>query len=319
MVKYSLKRILLMFVTLFIVIFICFVLLRSIYIKPACLPASMGGNCEAIYAWEEAMGYNKPIMVQFGIYISKLFQGDFGIGLNMYQMKKVTDVVGEKLPATVAVNLYTMIFAIPIGLLLGTFAALKKNKWQDQLISVLVMLTISVPSYVYCFIVFYFFCFKWKIFPMSLPAGTDFFSFSKFVAMIPACICLGLGTIAGLTRYTRAELTEVLTSEYMLLARAKGLTRRQATFRHAFRNSMVPVFPMILGEVIGVLGGSLIVENFFGIPGVGSLYIDSISKRDTNFYMFLNIFYVSIGLVAGLVVDLSYGLIDPRIRMGAKK
>ena len=136
--------------------------------------------------------------------------------------------------------------------------------------------------------------------------------------MIPAILALSFGTIAGLTRYTRAELSEVLTSDYMLLARTKGLSRRQATIRHAMRNAMVPIFPMILGEFISIMSGSLIIENIFNIAGIGGLYIDSINLLDYNFFMALSAFYTAIGLVAGIIIDLSYGFIDPRIRMGAK-
>jgi ABC-type dipeptide/oligopeptide/nickel transport system permease component len=137
--------------------------------------------------------------------------------------------------------------------------------------------------------------------------------------MIPAVMSLSFGVIAGFTRTTRAELTEVLTSEFMLLARTKGLTKAQTTVRHALRNAMVPIFPSILSEVIAVLGGSMIIENIFAVPGVGSLYVESITRLDYNFFLLLSGFYTMIGLVAGIVVDLSYGFIDPRIRMGSKK
>ena len=151
-----------------------------------------------------------------------------------------------------------------------------------------------------------------------MKSGTDYFSWDMFVSIVPAILSLGLGTIAGLARYTRAELCEVLTQEYMLLARTKGLTRGQATVRHALRNSMVPIFPMIMGEFIGIIGGSLIVEKAFGIPGVGKMYLDSITRLDYNMYMLLNSFYTLIGLVSGIAVDLSYSFVDPRIRMGEK-
>ena len=123
----------------------------------------------------------------------------------------------------------------------------------------------------------------------------------------------------GLTRYTRAELTEVLTSDYLLLARTKGLSRAQTTVRHALRNAMVVILPMIIGEFIGILGGSLIIENIFAIPGIGNLYISSIKVRDYNFFMALTVFYTFIGLASGIIIDISYGFIDPRIRMGSKK
>ena len=151
-----------------------------------------------------------------------------------------------------------------------------------------------------------------------MDAGTDYFTWSMFKSMIPAVLSLSFGSIAGYARGTRAELTEVLTSEFMLLARTKGLTKSQATVRHALRNSMVPIFPSIIGEFISVMSGSLVIEKIFSIPGVGGLYLSAIESKDYDFFMMLTAFYILIGLAAGLVIDLSYGFIDPRIRMGAK-
>jgi ABC-type dipeptide/oligopeptide/nickel transport system permease component len=136
--------------------------------------------------------------------------------------------------------------------------------------------------------------------------------------MLPAVFALSLGSIAGYARFTRAELSEVLTGEFMLLARTKGLTKAQATTRHALRNAMVPIFPSIIGEFVSVLSGSLVIEKIFQIPGVGGLYLNAINSQDYDFFMMLSGFYLLVGLAAGLVIDLSYGVIDPRIRMGAK-
>ena len=161
-------------------------------------------------------------------------------------------------------------------------------------------------------------CFKLGWFKITVIPGTDYFDWEVFKSMIPAVLCLSFGSIAGYTRFTRAELTEVLTSEYMLLARTKGLTKGQATVRHALRNAMVPIFPSIVGEFVSVLSGSLIIENIFSINGVGGLYLDAINAQDYDFFMLLSAFYIFIGLAAAIVIDLSYGFIDPRIRMGAK-
>ena len=139
------------------------------------------------------------------------------------------------------------------------------------------------------------------------------------ISMIAPILALSFGQIAGLTRFTRAELTETLTSDYMLLARTKGLTRAQATSRHALKNAMVPILPMIIGTFIGILGGSMIIEQIFSIPGVGQLYIKSINLFDYDIFMIDTVFYTFIGLLAGIVIDISYGFIDPRIRMGSKK
>ena len=228
-------------------------------------------------------------------------------------------ILGVVLAAALIGMLYSALLAVPVGLMLGIYAALKKNRWQDHLISTSVMILVSVPSYVYAFLIQYFLCYKMKLFPLVMKAGTDYFSKEMFLSMMPAVLSLSLSSSAGYARFTRAELTEVLTSEYLLLARTKGLTRAQTTVRHALRNAMVPIFPSIISEVIAVLGGSLIIENIFVVPGVGELYVRSITALDYNFFLLLSGFYTLIGLTAGIVVDLSYGFIDPRIRMGSKK
>lgn len=317
MYKYVLKRIVLMIFTFFVITTICFILIKMLP-----LPAikEMGRDVELIKARREAMGYNKPIMVQYYRYWKFLLQGSFGLGEQMYSGREVSDVMFSKLPYTVVVNLYSILIAIPLGLLLGIYAALRKNKWQDHFISTLVMIFISVPSYVYAFLVQYFLCYKTGWFPLTAASRetTTFFSATMFKSMVPAIISLGFGTIAGLTRFTRAELSEVLTGDYLLLARTKGLTRSQAIIRHAMRNAMVPILPMILGEFVGILGGSFIIESIFAIPGIGSLFIQSINLRDYNFFMADTVFYTLVSLAAGLVIDLSYGFIDPRIKMGAR-
>lgn len=317
MLKYVIKRLLLMLLTFAIIATMCFVLIKMLP-----LPAikSMGKDVNIILQRREAMGYNKPIMVQYFRYWQHVFHGDFGLGEQLYAGQEVAKIMLDKIPYTITVNLYSFIIAVPLGLLCGIYAALKKNTWQDHFISTLVMVFISVPSFVYGFLVQYILCFKTGWFPLTAASRdvADFISWTMFRSMFPAILSLAFYTIAGLTRFTRAELSEVLTSEYLLLARTKGLTRSQAIVRHAMRNAMVPILPMILSEFIGILGGSLVIEGMFAIPGIGSLYINAISVRDYNFFMAMTFFYTLIGLLAGLVIDLSYGFIDPRIKMGEK-
>ena len=319
MVKYVIKRILLMLMVFLIIISMCFVLVKLLPSKPA---EQFGKDMALIEMRRELLGYNKPLIEQYVIFIQRSLIGmDWGISETLYIGQDVWTKFMEKMPATVTVNLYTMFFSVPLGLMFGIYAALKKNKWQDHVISTAVTIFVSVPSYVYAFLVQYFLCFKWQLFPFQMKAGYDYLSWDTFVSLVPAILSLGFGTIAGLTRYVRAELTEVLTSDFLLLARTKGLSRAQTTVRHALRNAMVPIFPMILGEFIGIMGGSLIIEGIFGIPGVGPLYVNSITTTppDYNFFMLLTAFYTLIGLASGIVIDLSYGFIDPRIRMGSKK
>lgn len=315
--RYILRRLGLMVLTFLIICTLCFVLIKLLP-----LPAikEQGRDAALLLARREAMGYDKPIFTQYLLYWKHVLQGDFGLGEQMYVGQEVGAVLAEKIPYTVTVNLYAMVLSIPLGLVLGIYAALRKNRWQDHLISTAVMVFISVPSYVYAFLVQYFLCYVTGAFPLTAASRSEagLISFPMLHSMFPAVLSLAFGTIAALTRFTRAELSEALTGEYLLLARAKGLHRSHAVLRHALKNAMVPILPMILGEFVGILGGSLIIESIFSIPGVGNLYTGAISVRDYNFFMALTFFYTLIGLISSLVVDLSYGFLDPRIRMGEK-
>lgn len=316
--KYICKRLLLMAFTFLVIITLCFVLVKLL---PNDLVESPGKDIELLKMRREMLGYDKPIMVQYGLFWKYALKGDFGASEILFPGQDVWEVFAQKIPFTVSLNLFSILLSIPLGIGLGIFAALKKNKWQDHVISTGVMIFVSVPSFIYAFLVQYVLYFKlgWTSAVANAVDGAWSGTFIK--SIIPAILSMSFGTIAGFARYTRAELTEVLTSEFMLLARTKGLSKAQATIRHALRNAMVPIFPMILGEFISIMSGSLIIEQIFTIPGVGQLYINSIQSQphpDYNFFMLLNGFYILIGLVAGIIIDISYGIIDPRIRMGAK-
>ena len=318
--KYILKRLGLLVFTFFVIITISFFLIRLL---PQEMP--LEPNLQAlIKARWEALGYNKPIIVQYGIYLRNIFtKFDFGTSWKIALTTPAVEVMGSRILPTVIVNLYSLILSIPVGISLGIYAAIKKNKWQDHLISTVVIIFVSVPSYVYAFLVQYFFYFKLRWVPTNVmyslaDAGGSYFTAKMFSSLILPVLALSFGEIAGLTRFTRAELSETLTSEYMLLARTKGLTRGQATTRHALKNAMVPIFPMLIASFIGILGGSMIIEQIFSIPGVGSLYLMSINQLDYDIFMLETVFYTLIGLTAGIVVDISYGFIDPRIKMGKK-
>lgn len=317
MFKYIMKRLGLMFLTFAIIMLISFILIKLV---PIVIDVSIGQDADLLRIRLEERGYFDPIPVQLFNYIKRIFHGDWGIGVNMpeYRNQPVWDAFVSRLPPTVLINVYSSLFAVPIGLLLGIYAALRKNKWQDHVISTLVMVFVSIPGYVTAFLLQYFICFKLNLFPLTVASGTNWFSWEMFHSMIPPVLAMSFGSIAGYCRFTRAELTEVLTGEYLLLARTKGLTKRQSIFRHALRLAMVPIFPSIIGEFISVLSGSLIIEQIFGIPGVGNLYLMSINTLDYDFFMLLSGFYCLIGLLAGIVIDISYGIIDPRIRVGAK-
>lgn len=320
MSKYIIKRVLLMLLTLFVIVTICFMLIRML---PREMPTKKDQE-QAIKDRWEALGYNEPLLTQYGIYLKGIFtEGDFGTSWYVEFREPAMNVIIKRLPPTIIVNLYSFIISVPIGILFGIYAAIKKNKWQDTFISTATMIFVSVPAFVYAFLLQYFFYFKlgWFDNPTVLSladAGGSWFSGKMLVSMIMPIIALAFGQIASLTRFTRAELTETLTSDYMLLARAKGLTRGQATARHALKNAMVPILPSILGSFIGILGGSFVIEQIFSIPGVGQVYLRSINLFDYDVFMADTIFYTVIGLLSGILTDISYGFLDPRIRMGER-
>ena len=314
---YICKRLALMVLTFLVIATLCFFLIKLLP-----LPAikEQGRDVALLLQRREAMGYGKPIYIQYLLYWKHLLRFDLGLGEQMYVGQEVSRIILDKIPYTVAVNLYAILLAIPIGLGLGIFAALRKNRWQDHAISTAVVLFISVPSYVYAFLVQYLLCYRTGLFPLTAASRQEvaLLSLPMLRSMFPAVVSLAFGTIAALTRFSRAELADAMTEDYMLLARTKGLTRGQMIRRHALRNAMAPIFPMILGEFVGILGGSLIIEGIFSIPGVGSLYTTAITVRDYNFFMALTFFYTLIGLLSSLMVDISYGITDPRIQMGER-
>ncbi len=338
MFKYVTKRLGLMLLTFFIIFTMCFVLIKLLPIPSSIIDRGrqFEGGMVTVFETLKGRGWIEsyeeldngtwvyepvPIHKQYANYLYKvIFEGDFGqiLVVEKFYMKDIWETFVALLPPTILINIYSTLIGVPIGLGLGIWAALKKNKWQDQLINIIIILLISIPSIVLTFLLQYIVCFKLGWFPIQMATSNDYFTWEVFHSMLPAVFALCLGSIAGYARYTRAELTEVLTSEFMLLARSKGLTKAQTVWRHAMRNSMVVIFPSILSEFIGVLSGSLIIERMFSINGVGGLYLLSIEKQDYDLFMFLSGFYTLVSLTAGIVIDISYGFIDPRIRMGAK-
>lgn len=330
MLIYILKRIGLMILTFVAIFFICFVMVRLL---PVNVDSGMK-DPEIFYINMVAQGRmrknangeyeNIPVLEQLGTFLARLFNPStshrWGYSYKIEWLSGPDEVLFKRLPPTIMINIFSMLISTPIGIAIGIYMALRKNKWQDHVLSVLVMLFISVPSFVYAFLLQVLFGYTWAILPpLIADIQYGYFTPEVIASMILPVMSMSFGSIAGFARYTRAELTEVLTSDFMLLARTKGLTKAQATVRHAFRNSLVPIFPMILGEIISVLSGSLIIENIFSVPGVGALYLQSIQTRDYDVFQFVSMFYIAIGLIGTIVVDVSYGIVDPRIRMGGGK
>lgn len=316
--NYILKRVFLIFITAAIIIFLVFVFIKML---PNYHAAVLGVDPELRKILEELEGYNKPILEQFVIWIRNIIEsGSLGRSLN--RTRDVTAILADRIPVSLRLNIVPYLLSIPIGIGLGIWAALKKNKLTDHLISIGVVIFISVPTFVVATLLQYTVVYQleWLDTPF-VASNIDFAEniFRGLASYAMPVVVMTIGSVAGLTRLTRAELTEVLTSEFMLLSRTKGLNKKQATVRHALINALVPIAPSLLGGFVSILSGSLIIERIFRVEGVGGIYIEAFNNRDYPLIMGYLMFYTVIGLFAGLIVDISYGIIDPRIRVGAGK
>ena len=263
--------------------------------------------------------YQVPVMQQYFAWIKGILT-EWNWGTSTYIMPNVSaiTIIGSKLPVSLSINIISVLVSVPLGIILGIVAALKKNKPTDHVISTGIMIFISIPSFVLITLFMLIFGYTLHWLPTQWPESTAHTS-TKVLGYVIPVLCLSFGSICGYARFTRAELCEVMESDYLLLARTKGLTKRQAIIRHALRNAMVPIVPSILAEFIGVFSGSMILENLYGIPGIGSLFVTALNLKDYNVLFVDMAIFTTVGLLAGVILDLSYGFIDPRIRMGAKK
>jgi oligopeptide transport system permease protein len=324
MTRYVFKRIGLMIITLTIIIFLVFAFVRMMPDLRPDLDPSLDPEIVKMLIERDGIGQG-PIIEQFIRWINNIIEYR-SLGYSLRNPREVSTLIGERLVVSIRINIIPYFISIPIGIGLGIWAALKKNKLTDHFISTGVMIFISVPSFVVGVLLQYYFAFYLNWVPWRVLRGSDFtnnlvLGLSSYILPI---IMLTLGSVAGLARLTRAELTEVLTSEFMLLCRTKGLNRRQSTIRHGIRNALVPIAPGLIGGLVGILSGAIVTEQIFEINGIGRLYLDRFQstagvKPDYPVIMALIMFYTLIGLTATLVIDLTYGVIDPRIRMGAGK
>ncbi len=267
--------------------------------------------------------YRVPIATQYFRWLNNvIFDWNWGTSTRIKVNAPAFSVIAEKMPLTLSLNLAVLFFYLPFGFLFGILAALKKDSIIDNIMQIVIMMFLSVPSLVFILVLIIIFSYQMNNFLPSLFPLIGIESKSEIAkGFVIPIIAAGLPAIAGLTRLLRAELSEVLTSEYVLLAKTKGLSHRQAVLRHAIRNSLVPMVPVIIGSFAGLLGGSFIMESVYAVPGVGRVTLQALATNqyDYNVIMASSAFYGVIGLFTVLIVDLSYGFIDPQIRMGAKK
>lgn len=314
MFKYILKRLGYMLVTLFLVLTVNFLLLQLL---PGS-PFDGEKKTEAqIAILEEKYGMNDPIPVQYARYMKGVFQGDFGTSFKL-QNQEVTDLVLTRIPYTIKPGALALVIGIIIGITLGAIAAMKRNSWADHTITIVSVLGVSIPSFVLAAFLQYFICTKLGWLPVIYQPADEMRGvtmWDEFKSLILPAISLSVPVIASLMRYMRSELIEVLNTDYILLARAKGLTKAQVIVHHALRNALIPVITVVGPMVVSIMTGSLVVEKFFGVPGLSNLLLNSVTMKDQFLTLGIAFFYAFLYVIVILIIDLLYGVIDPRIRL----
>jgi ABC-type dipeptide/oligopeptide/nickel transport system permease component len=301
---------------MFVIVTLSFLLIRlmprKIFNHPDVPP-------EVVNMLEAQMHLDKPLIVQYMYFLKGIvLEGDWGMSVKIRPKYPVFDVIKDRIPVSMFLNVISLFVSLPLGILGGTIAALQRNKLPDHVISFLVVMFISIPSFVFASMLQYSFTFVFKIFPTLYKPSASTIA-ELFMSITLPVISLALGPIATVTRYLRGELIETLSSEFLLLARTKGLSRRQTIVRHAFRNSCIPLVNIIVPMFTGILGGSLVVESIFAVPGLGGLLVKSTNAADHPLTVALLIFYSAISLLTILFMDIIYGILDPRIKMGGRK
>lgn len=309
MKKYILKRIVTSVFTLLAILLVLFVLMQLMPGSPFNDEKLNEEQRLVLYA---KYGLDQPIVVQFFKYVGNMLKGDFGVSYNISRNTPISQLIQTRLPISIRIGGCAVAIGAVIGLLLGLVAALRHNTIIDSLATVISVIGVSVPSYVFALALSYQFGFKLAWFPM-LFSQQDIFGSS----VLPS-ISLSMFTMASIARFTRSEMLEVLGSDYMLLAESKGLSSSLLIFRHALRNALIPIITVLAPLIVDLMTGSLVVEKIFAIPGVGSLLVTAIQSNDYNVVISLSFIYSAMYIGIMLVVDILYGVIDPRIRLAKK-
>ena len=305
MLRYIGRRVGYMLVTLFIIITATFFLMRSIPGDPLAdmaqrLPEQTRANFYAKY------GLDKPLTEQYVIYMKNLLtKGDLGESITK-PGKMVTDVIIESSPVSFNVGVRALIIGIVVGVALGIVAALYKNRWPDYLVMFIAILGITVPVFVLASLLQYVFAVQLRWVP---PSG-----WGKPVNFVIPVAVMCLGTIATYARYIKSSMLDTLGQDYILTARAKGVSEFNVIRKHVMRNSILPAITILGGRIVGIFTGSFVIERMFGIPGLGFYYVSSIQNRDYTMTMGTTIFFASLFVVVQLVIDIIYMMVDPRIR-----
>ncbi|WP_195970329.1 ABC transporter permease [Clostridium thermobutyricum] len=304
MAKYIGERILISIVTIWVVVTLTFFLIR---LMPGGPFDGEKVTAEMKEILNEKYGLDKPIGEQYKIYMSNLLKGDLGESMQ-FRGRQVSETIKYSFPKSAKLGIVAVIVSLITGVLLGIVSALKSGKWPDRLCMFIATLGITIPSFVISSLLIYVLVVKLKIIPTAI--GLD-----KPVNYIMPVIALAGSSMAFITRLTRSKLIDVLKSDYIRTAKAKGLSGRVVIFKHALRNSLIPIVTYMGPLIAGILTGSFVVEKIFGIPGLGNEFVSTITSRDYTMLLGVVVFFSTLIVVCNLIVDILYVIIDPRIKL----
>ena len=323
MIKYLIKRVLFMIPLLLGITVICFFVMRLAPGSPTDLQTQMNPKASAEMKERLMSMYelDKPIYIQYGSWLKKLSRGDLGTSFSS-DHRPVADKIMERLPITIMINFLSLIIIIAVAVPIGVLSAVHQDSIFDKVTAVLVFIGFAVPTFWLALLMMIFFGIHLGWLPISGLRSLNYEYLSAWGQLadlvkhliLPVFIS-AFGGLAGLSRYMRANMLEVIRQDYILTARAKGLSERQVIYKHALRNALLPAITILGLSIPGLIGGSVIFETIFAIPGMGQLFYLSVMARDYPTVMGILLIGAILTLVGNLIADVSYAVADPRIRI----
>ena len=306
MLKYIIKRVGAAAITLFITITLTFFLMNAVPGNPFMSEKKLSDEVQA--QMEAKYGLNVPVHVQYVNYLKNLCKGDLGISFTCYKDTPVTELIAEKFPVSAKLGFNAVLLAFFIGVPLGCLAAYFNGKWPDNVIRVTSTLGIAVPSFVVASLLMATLACSLNMFPVL-------FSVNNSTSSVLPIITLSLYPACYITRLMRSSMLEAMGQDYIRTAKAKGMSAFSIIFKHALRNSLIPIITYMGPMIAGVLTGAFVVENIYTIPGMGLTFVNSISSRDYNIIMGTTVFLAAFIILMNLICDILYKVVDPRISL----
>lgn len=337
MAKYVLKRFLYMLAVLLLLSFIIYLIYNLIPVDKASDMAmqEIAQNKNLNYAerylyWQRRYGLDGNLLKRYlrWVGVAPFYDGAYNgflqgnLGASVAYGKPVAEVLSTPLFNTLVLNIFATLFALGITIPLGVFCAVNKGSKRDFVVQVGTIVGYSVPAFIIAILFIWLFAVTLGIFPVSgmSSVGEEFVGFravlDRAYHLALPLIVMTFCSLGGMTRYVRASMIDALALDCVRTARAKGLTKRLIVRRHAFKNALIPIVSLVVGWLVSVFSGSIMIENIFGINGVGKVYFEALSSGDNEVALALQMFYIFLALLGNLLADIAYGLVDPRIRVG---